>query len=108
MVEALVRGVPMMKIPAIYVVFKPFSHLETPRERPFVVTFFVQPDQLAALVIPVNCGRDDLENVMISYAAGCQKIGVISYKETASSRPRAVVGLTDISARLYLGGRIPL
>lgn len=97
----------MMQIPARYVVFMPLSSLEPSRDRPVVVTFFVQPDQLAALVILVNYRREGLENVIIPYAAGCQTIGVISYKEAASSRPRAVVGLTDISARLYLRGKIP-
>ena len=39
---------------------------------------------------------------MIPYAAGCQTIGIYPYREADSPRPRAVVGLTDLSARLYL------
>jgi hypothetical protein len=40
-----------------------------------------------------------MENVIIPQAAGCQQIGIIPWNEAKSENPRAVVGLTDISAR---------
>jgi hypothetical protein len=43
-----------------------------------------------------------MENVIIPWAAGCQTIGILPYREAKSGRPRAVVGLTDISARKYV------
>jgi hypothetical protein len=50
------------------------------------------------------------KNVIIPYAAGCQTIGIYLYREAQSSPPRAVVGLTDLSARVYvkkiLGGNL--
>jgi hypothetical protein len=64
-----------------------------------VVIFFADPDQLSALVILANYGRETNENVIIPYAAGCQTIGIYPYREAESDLPRAVVGLTDISAR---------
>ena len=64
--------------------------------------FFVSPDQLSALTVLANYARGDNENVIIPYAAGCQTIGIYPYREAASARPRAVVGLTDLSARLYV------
>jgi hypothetical protein len=36
------------------------------------------------------------------YAAGCQTIGIYPYREARAERPRAVVGLTDLSARVYI------
>ncbi|MCX5822240.1 MAG: DUF169 domain-containing protein, partial [Deltaproteobacteria bacterium] len=42
------------------------------------------------------------ENAIIPYAAGCQTIGIYPYQEAESDRPRAVVGLTDLSARVYI------
>jgi hypothetical protein len=36
------------------------------------------------------------------YAAGCQTIGIYPYREGQRDLPRAVVGLTDISARTYI------
>ena len=61
-----------------------------------------KPDQLSALVILANYGREGTEHVTIPYAAGCQTIGIFAYKEARSENPRAVVGLTDISARANL------
>jgi hypothetical protein len=40
--------------------------------------------------------------VIIPYAAGCQIIGIHSYKEAKSKKPRAVIGLVDLSARVYI------
>lgn len=37
--------------------------------------------------------------MIIPWAAGCQTIGIFAYKEARSNPPRAVIGLTDISAR---------
>jgi uncharacterized protein (DUF169 family) len=101
-VKAFIGCLPMMEIPAAYVVFKPLQDLEVQREKPQSVIFFVDPDQLSALVILANYDRGDNENVIIPYAAGCQTVGIYPYREAKSDRPRAVVGLTDISARLYI------
>jgi hypothetical protein len=43
-----------------------------------------------------------MENVSIPQAAGCQQIGIIPWNEAKSENPRAVVGLTDLSARKYI------
>ena len=59
-------------------------------------------DQLSALVILANYGREGMENAIVSWAAGCQTIGILPNREAKSAKPRAVVGLTDISARKYV------
>lgn len=43
-----------------------------------------------------------LENVAIPWAAGCQSIGIMDYREAKSSTPRGIVGMMDISARNYM------
>ncbi len=43
-----------------------------------------------------------MENVIIPWAAGCQTIGLLPFQEAKSENSRAVVGLTDISARKYV------
>jgi uncharacterized protein (DUF169 family) len=101
-VETFIRGLPIMEVPAAHVVFKPLQDTEITREKPKSVIFFVDPDQLSALVVLANYGRGDNENVIIPYAAGCQTIGIYPYREAKLDRPRAVVGLTDISARVYI------
>jgi hypothetical protein len=103
--RAFVAALPMLDIPARYVVFKPLSQVAD-GDRPEVIIFLVDPDRLAALVVLANYDRDDNENVIIPFAAGCQSIGLLAYREARSPRPRAVVGLMDISARKYVSPQL--
>jgi hypothetical protein len=54
---------------------------------------------LSALVVLANYGRPGMDNVIIPFAAGCQAVCIVPLAEAAQSRPKAVVGMTDISAR---------
>jgi uncharacterized protein (DUF169 family) len=101
-VKKFIDSLPITDIPAEYVVFKPLTDIDLQNEKPQVVIFFADPDQLSALVVLANYGRRDNENVIIPYAAGCQTIGIYPIKEVAAERPRAVVGLTDLSARVHI------
>jgi len=40
-----------------------------------------------------------VENVMVRFGAGCHQIGILPLHEANSGQPRAVLGLTDLSAR---------
>lgn len=94
--------IPMREIASRYMLFKPLSEVDGEAERPETVVLLANPDQLSALVILANYGREGMENVIVPWAAGCQTIGILPYREGQSGRPRAVVGLTDISARKYV------
>jgi uncharacterized protein (DUF169 family) len=102
LVEKFVKALPITDIPEKYVVFQPLDKIDPAQEKPQTVIFFVNPDQLSALTVLANYGRGDNENVIIPYAAGCQTIGIYPYREAKSAKPRAVVGLTDLSARVYI------
>ncbi|HON58748.1 MAG TPA: DUF169 domain-containing protein [Smithella sp.] len=102
LVEKFIENLPMTNIPAKYVVFRPLSGIDPTKEKPQTILFFVNPDQLSALTVLANYGRSGNENVIIPYAAGCQTIGIYPYREAQSKNPRAVVGLTDLSARVYV------
>ena len=54
------------------------------------------------MVILANYGRGDNQNVIMPYAAGCQTIGSYPFQEAKADKPRAVVDLTDLSARAYI------
>ena len=95
-----VEDLPIVEVPARYVVFRPLADLADDEE-PEIVIFVVDPDCLSALTVLANYGREGNENVIIPYAAGCQTIGLYAYREARAQVPRAVVGLTDLSARLY-------
>jgi uncharacterized protein (DUF169 family) len=101
-VRRFIDCLPITEIPSRYVLFQPLSAVDPQRQNPETVIFFVDADQLSALVLLANYGRGDNENVIIPYAAGCQTVGIYPYREAQAERPRAVVGLTDLSARVYL------
>jgi uncharacterized protein (DUF169 family) len=100
-VRKFVDTLPMMQVPTRYVVFKPLSQV-TESEQPVVIVFLVNPDQMSALVVLANYTSDDSQSAIIPHAAGCQSIGIFTYREAQSERPRAVVGLVDPSARRTL------
>ncbi len=102
LVKRFVDSLPVTQIPKRFVVFKPLTDVDRDRERPQTVVFFADPDELSALVVLANYGWGDGQNMIIPYAAGCQTIGIYPYQEARSERPRAVVGLMDLSARLSI------
>jgi len=102
LVEKFVKSLPLTEIPSAYVVFRLLSDVDPAKEKPQTIIFFVNSDQLSALTVLANYGRGDNENVIIPYAAGCQTIGIYPYREAKSAMPRAVAGLTDLSARVYV------
>jgi uncharacterized protein (DUF169 family) len=102
LVKRFIDSLPIMEAPERYVVFKPLTDLDPTREQPQVIVFLADPDQLSALVVLANYGREDNQNVIAPFAAGCQQIGIFPYQEARSERPRAVIGLTDLSARKNL------
>jgi len=105
-VADFVRNLPITEIPAKYVIFKPIELVDIEKEKPRSVIFFTDADQLSALVVLANYARKSNESVIIPYAAGCQTLGIYPYREAESENPRAVVGLTDISARIYIRSQL--
>jgi len=102
LVESFIRCLPITEIPYEYVVLKPLEAVSPEAEKPEVVVFLGDMDQISALTILANYAREGNENVIFPYAAGCQSIGIYPFREARSDKPRAVLGLNDISARLAL------
>ncbi len=65
------------------------------------VTFFVDPDQLAALLLGANydCSPDDPPPVVVPFGSGCSQLLPL-FADT--SVPQAIVGATDIAMRQWL------
>lgn len=101
LVRQWIEELPITQIAARYVLFKPLQELAA-NEQPQTLVFLADADQISALTILANYGREGMDNVIMPWAAGCQTIGILPYREAKSERPRAVVGLTDISARKYV------
>jgi uncharacterized protein (DUF169 family) len=100
-----VDALPIVEVPSRYVVLKPLAEVGD-GETPQVVIFLVDPDRLSALTVLANYAGGNNENVIMPWAAGCQTIGIIPYREARSANPRAVVGLTDPSARLFIAKQV--
>jgi uncharacterized protein (DUF169 family) len=83
-----------------YIVMKPVHEVEEGEDVRSIV-FVANADQIAALSTLANFGTGNIrEGVIVAAgAAGCQAMGVCTYAESKSGTPRAVVGLTDLSAR---------
>lgn len=94
-----VDNMPIEDIPATYVVLRPMSEGDLDNEDVRSITLLVTPDQLSALVVLANHEHPERENVGIPFAAGCQIIGTFMYREGRQPFPRALIGLTDLSAR---------
>ncbi len=94
-----VECLPLIDIPYQYVIFKPLSQLDTAKEIPELIVFYVNNDQLSALTVLANYYRPGNENVTIPFGSGCQSIFLLPYGEAQKENPRAVVGLTDITVR---------
>jgi hypothetical protein len=99
-----VDAMPMIEPPARYAVFLPLTSplAEEPAytAHPRIVTFVADPDQLSALVVLANFDREPGDNVIVPFGAGCQSIGILALKESGTAKPRAVMGLLDLSARV--------
>ena len=87
-----------MITPAEYIVFKPFDLLEE-NEKPEVVVFLVNADQLSGLVTLANYDRPSQDNVRMEFGAGCAQSILYAMQEQASGRGKCTIGLTDPSAR---------
>jgi uncharacterized protein (DUF169 family) len=83
-----------------YIVMKPIHEVEAGEDVRSVV-FVANADQISALSILANYATGNIRDgiIVAAGAAGCQAIGVCTYAEGESKTPRAVVGLTDLSAR---------
>lgn len=102
LVMKFIECLPITDVPFEYVVFKPLGQVDEDNEKPETVIFLADMDQLAALVVLASYERESNEAVIIPQAAGCQTIGIYPFNEALREHPRAVVGLTDISARVQI------
>lgn len=99
-VKKWLKNLPVYDAKDRYIVMKPVTQADANEEIKSIV-FIVNADQLAALSTLANFATGNVMNgiFVAASAAGCQAMGVCTYAEGDSDSPRAVVGLTDLSAR---------
>lgn len=88
---------PFRQIPTAYVIAKRLA--DTSLDEPIaLVHWYVDADQLAALVTLAGFERGAVETAIAPWGAACQSIAY-AYAEAERPRPRGVIGLFDISKR---------
>jgi uncharacterized protein (DUF169 family) len=92
-----VDSLPMTDVPTEYVVFKPFEQV-TEKDAPELIVFFVNADQLSALVVMADYNRGTNQSITAPFGAACQSI-LFGFAETKKENPRGVIGFFDISKR---------
>lgn len=102
----MTRDLPITDIAEKYVVFKPLKDVH-PGECPVAVIFVADPLQITGLVTLVSAVREGTDAVRVPPMAACQQIGAFVYDEAKKEHPRAVLGYTDLAARVNVGKTIP-
>jgi len=98
LVRELLKAVPTFVAPAPFIVFKRWDMLDED-DLPQVVIFFAPPDVLSGLFTLANYDEPTNEAVFCPMGAGCGTIVQYPLNECQSARPRAVLGMFDVSAR---------
>ena len=84
--QAFIDQLPVTNVPEEFVVFSPLS--KAPCE-PTVVSIYVNPDQLSALVVLASYARKTNENIIVPMGAGCHTSVLYALKECDNESPRA-------------------
>jgi uncharacterized protein (DUF169 family) len=100
-VREYVEQGPRIVAPANSIVFKRWDALEE-TDAPEVVIFFASPDVLSGLFTLANFDEAEPNGVHCPFSAGCGSIVQYPYLERQAARPRAILGMFDVSARPHV------
>ncbi|MBM4445244.1 MAG: hypothetical protein FJ020_08090 [Chloroflexi bacterium] len=101
LVKQAMKHAPTFQAPAPLIVFKRWDLIEA-SDNPEVVVFFAQPDVLAGLFTLANFDESEPDGVIAPFGSGCSVITQYPYSEASTKRPRAVIGMFDVSARPFV------
>jgi len=101
LVKELLKSAPVFHAPAPLVVFKRWDKLEA-SDSPEVAIFYAAPDVLSGLFTLANYDEAEANGVFAPFGSGCSTIVQYPYLEKDAKRPRAVIGLFDVSARPFV------
>ena len=93
---------PPFEAPASHLVFKRWDKLDN-AEDPLSVIFFATGDVLSGLFALANYDVAEPDGVIAPMGAGCASIIGYPLEQAALDKPRAVLGMFDVSARPHVG-----
>jgi hypothetical protein len=89
------------KAPGKYLVFKRWDKLQA-MDEPLAVIFFAGADVLAGLFTLANFDVVEPDGVIAPMGSGCSSIIANPLHQAKQPKPRAVLGMFDVSARPYV------
>jgi hypothetical protein len=98
LVRETMKMQPAFTAPGAFIVFKRWDKLGE-SDYPEVVIFFAKPDVLSGLFTLSSFDEPGNDAVFSPFGAGCSTIVQYPYLEKDAERPRAVIGMLDVSAR---------
>lgn len=101
LVQEWISQAPTLQAPAGFIVFRRWDQLEE-TDTPAVVIFFAKPDVLSGLFTLANFDRTEPDGVWAPFGAGCASTIQYPYLEKDAKKPRAILGLFDVSARPFV------
>lgn len=102
LVQEFLDNFPRIRLPERFVVFRPLDQIDPETERPVLVSFPCDPDQLSALTALLNYRRPGNDHLSAPFAAGCQSVCAFPFNESTREYPKAVLGNLDLSSRKIL------
>jgi len=103
LVRQFIKNLPDIALPTRYVVMKPLNEVTDDEiDETAIVVFVVNADQLSALATLANFDRLTNDNVSTLFGSGCGSLVMQVLDQGRAEMPKAVIGLTDITARKYI------
>jgi uncharacterized protein (DUF169 family) len=101
MVEKFLANAPWAPAKGKMIVFKRWDML-LEEDEPEVAIFFATPDVLSGLFTLAGFDREDMNGTIAPFGSGCASIIQYPLAESLNSKPRAVLGMLDVSARTFV------
>jgi uncharacterized protein (DUF169 family) len=101
LVEQYLLQHPPFEAPGKYLVFKHWDALSE-EEQPLAVIFFATGDVLSGLFTLANYDMEEPDGVITPMGAGCGSIVGYPFEQASADKPRAVLGMFDVSARPHV------
>jgi len=98
MVDEILRDQQKLPVTGRNLVFKRWDKL-TEADEPQVVVFFATPDVMSGLFTLANFDRSRPDATFTPFGAGCGSMVYYPFMEMLADKPRAAIGMFDISAR---------
>jgi uncharacterized protein (DUF169 family) len=100
-VKKFLENAPWIPAKGTKIIFKRWDML-VEEDEPEVVIFFAKPDVLAGLFTLAGYDRDDISGTITPFGSGCASIVQYPLAESKKEKPRAVLGMFDVSARPFV------